>query len=38
MVMGPGGYRYADFVKVGAPLAILTGLVSLAVIPIWWPF
>lgn len=38
MVMGPGGYRYSDFLKVGAPLAVLTGLVSLAVIPLWWPF
>lgn len=38
MVMGPGGYRYSDFVRVGAPLAVLTGIVSLVVIPIWWPF
>lgn len=38
MVMGPGGYRYGDFFKVGAPLALLTGAVSLVVIPYWWPF
>lgn len=38
MVMGPGGYRYGDFVKVGLPLAILTGAVCVFAIPVWWPF
>ena len=38
MVMGPGGYRYRDFLKVGAPLALLTGAVATFAIPIWWPF
>ena len=36
MVMGPGGYRFGDFVRVGLPLAVLTALVALAVIP--WAF
>jgi len=38
MVMGPGGYRYRDFLKVGLPLAALTLLASVALIPVWWPF
>ncbi len=38
MVMGPGGYRYRDFLRVGAPLALLTGTVATIAIPIWWPF
>ncbi|QDV07635.1 Citrate transporter [Planctomycetes bacterium Poly30] len=38
MVMGPGGYRYKDFLIVGLPLAILTGVTSVLLIPVWWPF
>lgn len=38
MVMGPGAYRYRDFLVVGLPLAVLTGGVALVVIPLWWPF
>jgi di/tricarboxylate transporter len=38
MVMGPGGYRYRDFLMVGFPLALLTGITSVVLIPIWWPF
>lgn len=37
LVMGPGGYRMSDYVRVGVPLAILLGIVSLAVIPLFWP-
>ena len=38
MVMGPGGYRYRDFLRVGVPLALLTGTASVLLIPVWWPF
>lgn len=38
MVMGPGGYRYRDFLRVGLPLALLTGAASVLLIPVWWPF
>lgn len=37
MVYGPGGYRFSDFVKVGLPLDIVTGVVACLVIPIFWP-
>lgn len=38
MVYGPGGYRFADFMRVGIPLNILTGLLASALIPVFWPF
>lgn len=38
MVMGPGGYRFSDFVRVGLPLSILVWLVAVLVIPLFWPF
>ena len=37
MVYGPGGYRFSDYMRVGIPLNILTGLVASALIPIIWP-
>jgi di/tricarboxylate transporter len=37
LVMGPGGYRFADFVKVGIPLTLVVLLVTLLVLPIFWP-
>lgn len=38
MVFGPGGYRYADFIRIGVPLSILIWLTSLTLIPVIWPF
>jgi di/tricarboxylate transporter len=38
MVLGPGGYRFNDYVKVGVPLDILVGLVTVAIAPLVWPF
>jgi di/tricarboxylate transporter len=37
MVMGPGGYRLADFVKVGLPLAVLIFALVMALLPVLWP-
>lgn len=37
-VYGAGGYKFGDFFKVGAPLAIILWLVASFVIPILWPF
>jgi di/tricarboxylate transporter len=36
MVYGPGGYRFADFLRVGLPLDVLYGAVAVAVIPAVW--
>ncbi|MBL7472289.1 SLC13 family permease [Robertkochia sp. 1368] len=38
MVMGAGGYKFMDYVKVGTPLLILTFVMSMALIPLIWPF
>ena len=38
LVMGPGGYRFSDYVKVGLPLTIVTMVVVLLVMPYLWPF
>jgi di/tricarboxylate transporter len=38
MVYGMGGYRFADFARVGAPLTVLVLIVATALIPVFWPF
>ena len=38
MVMGPGGYRPSDFVRIGLPLSILVGATAICLIPFIWPF
>ncbi|GGH52162.1 SLC13 family permease [Frigidibacter albus] len=37
MVYGPGGYRFTDYMRLGLPLNIVTGLVACALIPLLWP-
>jgi di/tricarboxylate transporter len=37
-VYGAGGYRFGDFFRVGAPLAILTWITASLLIPLMWPF
>lgn len=37
MVYGPGGYRFSDFLKVGAPLTVLIYLVAIVLVPLVWP-
>jgi di/tricarboxylate transporter len=38
MVMGPGGYRFSDYIKVGLPLTLVVLVVVILVMPIFWPF
>ncbi len=38
MVMGPGGYRFGDYWKLGLPIMALWLVVALAVIPLVWRF
>lgn len=38
LVLGPGGYKFMDYVKAGVGLVIVSFVVSLVVIPIVWPF
>lgn len=37
LIMGPGGYRFADYIKVGVPLTLVVLVVVLLVLPIFWP-
>ncbi len=37
MVYGPGGYRFSDFLRLGIPMDIVTGLTACLVIPLIWP-
>ena len=38
LVMGPGGYKFSDYIKVGLPLTIIVLLVSLGLMPFIWPY
>lgn len=38
LIMGPGGYRVTDFIKVGIPLTIVILLITLLILPFFWPF
>ena len=38
LVLGPGGFSFNDYVKVGVPLCIITFIASVLIIPIFWPF
>jgi di/tricarboxylate transporter len=38
MVMGPGGYRFTDFVRFGAPLTVVFWVIASLLIPQIWSF
>ncbi|MBC2846231.1 SLC13 family permease [Winogradskyella flava] len=38
MVMTAGGYRFIDYVRVGAPLLLLFLVTTLVLVPLIWPF
>ncbi len=38
MVMTAGGYKFIDYVKLGAPLLLLFFILTLSLVPILWPF
>jgi len=37
MVYGPGGYRFADYLRIGVPLTVVIGLVTVLLVPQIWP-
>ena len=37
LIMGPGGYRFTDYFKVGLPLTLVVTLVILIILPIVYP-
>ena len=38
MVYGVGGYRFADYLRIGGPLTVLVGLTTILIVPQVWPF
>lgn len=38
LMLGPGGYHFRDFFKVGLPLTILLFIVILFLLPVFWPY
>ena len=38
MVYGPGGYRFNDYLRLGLPLTLLTGVLTVLIVPLAWPF
>jgi di/tricarboxylate transporter len=37
LVMGPGGYRFTDYLRVGLPLTFVVFVVVVLLTPIFWP-
>lgn len=37
LVMGPGGYRFVDYLKVGVPLTIVVFIAVMGLLPVLWP-
>jgi di/tricarboxylate transporter len=37
MVMGPGGYRFSDYVKIGLPLDLVIAGIAITLIPMIYP-
>lgn len=37
LVMGPGGYRFSDYARLGAPLSLLVVIVGVPLILAFWP-
>jgi di/tricarboxylate transporter len=36
LVMGPGGYSFRDFIRVGVPMAALLFVVSITFLYVFW--
>jgi di/tricarboxylate transporter len=37
LVMGPGGYRFADYIKLGVPLTLVVFITVMLLLPVFWP-
>jgi len=38
MIYGPGGYRYTDYLKIGLPLNLIVGIITVTLTPLIWQF
>ncbi|HEY5578570.1 MAG TPA: SLC13 family permease, partial [Acidimicrobiia bacterium] len=37
MVYGPGGYRFTDYARLGLPLTLVTIVLTVLLVPVFWP-
>ena len=37
LVMGPGGYKFTDYLKVGLPLTLVCFVTAMLLLPVFWP-
>ncbi len=37
LVMGPGGYRFSDYIKIGVPLTLVVFVAVMLLLPVLWP-
>jgi len=37
LVMGPGGYRFVDYIKLGVPLTLIVFVAVMFLLPLFWP-
>ena len=37
LVMGPGGYRFSDYARLGLPLSLMVVVVGTGLIALFWP-
>jgi di/tricarboxylate transporter len=37
LVMGPGGYRFRDYIVVGLPLTLVVFVIIMVMVPLLWP-
>jgi di/tricarboxylate transporter len=38
LIMGPGGYHFGDYWRLGLPLEVLIIAIAVPLIPVFWPF
>ena len=38
LVMTPGNYRFVDYMRVGAPMLLISLIIAVLVLPLLWPF
>lgn len=38
LVVGPGGYRFGDFLRIGLPFSVFAMIASVILVPILLPF
>jgi hypothetical protein len=37
-MVGPGGYRFGGYWKLGLPMLVLFGVVAVLLVPVFWSF